>query len=225
MIDWLVLDESTSTQDLAKQCVNGSISVVFAHHQTAGRGRFDRTWHSTPGESLTMSMIRRDAKDHFHPWLLGMLTAIVIAEVLDTKVQWPNDLTLAGKKVGGILTEMVDGVPIVGIGLNLNQVGFPDEIKDSATSLFREQGERYDALEAAGYLVAAISVAPIPTSWPELKERWMDRDVTPGKPYRLPDGRRGEATGIGNFGELVCLTKSGEESVLAADAMFLAPPG
>ena len=105
---WLELDETASTQDEALHRLTepDGPDVVFASHQTSGRGRFGRTWHSNRGESLTMSLILRTAADHPRPWLCGMIAAIEAARLLDCRVRWPNDLTLDGRKLGGILTDV-----------------------------------------------------------------------------------------------------------------------
>ena len=117
---WMVLDETTSTQDVAK-AQGSKFDVVFTHHQVSGRGRLGRTWHSIKGESCTFSVILHSEKNHPEPWLLGMAVAFCVAEALDAQLQWPNDVVISGKKVAGVLTEIHESIPIIGVGVTLNQ--------------------------------------------------------------------------------------------------------
>ncbi len=219
----IILDEVTSTQDVLAEAVRtgSGVTIVVARHQTMGRGRFDRVWVDTRGESLTMSLAVHEASNHPQPWLIGMVLALIAAEVLDLKVQWPNDLTLDSRKVGGVLTEMVvtpagARVPIIGIGINLNQRAFSPPIDATATSLWLARGTEYSLEETATEIVQRFQLEPIPTGWWSINDRWQARDLTPGKSFALPGGDVVIAKGIGQMGEL--LTTDGK-SIYAADAL------
>lgn len=225
--DWLELDEVSSTQTVAAELLRAGdpVGVVFAHHQIQGRGRFDRVWESRRGESLTMSLVMSAYVDHSAPWLVGMSVAIACACALNCKLRWPNDLSLGGKKVGGILTEILPDsngrrVPVVGVGLNLSQTSFPEELGQTATSLALEGFEPGDAAALAQTIVGGLLKLPEPHTWASIEELWADRDDTPGKWYRLPDGSVGLAVRVTRDGALEC--KVGEETqlILAADAIF-----
>jgi len=121
-------------------------SVVIAEEQTAGRGRLGRNWLSNPGENLTFSLILRPLPSQSAPALLPLAVGVAIARAVESHVRlrltckWPNDLLLEGLKVAGILMETSldsSGTPyiVVGIGLNVNQTFFPEEIRSRATSL------------------------------------------------------------------------------------------
>lgn len=137
------VDEVDSTQGLAAKLLAkspGGPGLILARHQTAGRGRFDRTWHSDKDLSLTMSLIFREYPDHPKPWLIGMSVACAAAAALHCQVQWPNDLVSQGRKLGGVLTEIFPDTqgrrtPVAGVGINLNQTSFPSELASCATSL------------------------------------------------------------------------------------------
>jgi BirA family biotin operon repressor/biotin-[acetyl-CoA-carboxylase] ligase len=122
--------------------------TVVAESQTAGRGRGKNTWHSPKGTGLWFSvLLELDLPGD----LIACLTQVVGVQLslalesalaVPTRVKWPNDLHLAGRKVGGILTEArsLKGDPtlaLVGIGLNVNQTegDFPSELATLATSL------------------------------------------------------------------------------------------
>lgn len=125
--------------------------LVVADAQTAGKGRRGRAWKSEKGTNLYFSML---LKPDFTPDKASMITLIAafsVAKViakdtgLDAKIKWPNDIVVGRKKICGILTEMSierDYIHhiVVGIGINVNEESFPDEIAQMATSLKKESG-------------------------------------------------------------------------------------
>src|SRR5215470_17606703 len=114
-------------------------SVVLAEEQTAGRGRAGRAWHSERGTGIYVTLLLRPKISPMQAPLLTMMAglsaraAIQAQTNLKVDLKWPNDLLLAGKKLGGILTEM-HAEPsqvrfvIVGIGINVNQEKFTSEV-------------------------------------------------------------------------------------------------
>ena len=95
--------------------------VVVADHQNAGRGRRGRTWESRPGTALLVSAVLRPP-----PALVTLAAGVAAAEACEAvaavpvRLKWPNDLvTEEGAKLGGILSELVDGAVVVGLGVNL----------------------------------------------------------------------------------------------------------
>lgn len=176
-----------------------------------------------------MSLILPEQAGHPRPWVLGMAAACAAAGVLHCRVRWPNDLLLEGKKLGGILTELLrdrDGreVPVIGIGVNLNQTSFPAEISETATSLAMQRPGNYDSIEIAMKIVEAFNRMPEPDDWPSLAAIWMMFDETPGKKFRLPEGDEAVAIGIGPHGELICSVKGESKAVYAADAILERAP-
>jgi BirA family transcriptional regulator, biotin operon repressor / biotin---[acetyl-CoA-carboxylase] ligase len=107
------LQSASSTQDAARELPIGS--VVVADHQTAGRGRLDRSWESSPGTALLASFVLRP-----NP-LLSLAAGVAAAEACGSgvRLKWPNDLVLGGAKLGGILVEATPSKAICGIGINL----------------------------------------------------------------------------------------------------------
>jgi BirA family biotin operon repressor/biotin-[acetyl-CoA-carboxylase] ligase len=224
------IDEVASTQELAEKWVRGEVDgplpgVIWARWQVSGRGRYERTWLAERDDSLTMSLIFSEYADHPEPWLLGMAVALAAAGALHTRVQWPNDLTLSRKKVGGILTtvaEREDGkrVPIVGIGVNLNQTQFPTEIEEKAGSLVQFGHEVYDPRRAADEVLNRLEGMPEPENWGALRQVWELFDETPGKLYRLPSGEEAQAVGIGPDGRLICSVEGETRTVMAGEAIL-----
>ncbi len=125
--------------------------LVVADGQTLGKGRRGRAWESPKGTNLYFSVL---LKPDFSPDKASMITLVVAYSVamvirkntgLDAKIKWPNDIVVGKKKVCGILTEMSmerDYIHhiVVGVGINVNEEGFPEEIADMATSLKNEKG-------------------------------------------------------------------------------------
>jgi BirA family biotin operon repressor/biotin-[acetyl-CoA-carboxylase] ligase len=132
-------------------------SIVLAEEQTAGRGRAGHSWHSQRGTGIYVTLLLRPKLAPVQAPLLTMMAglsaqrAIQAQTGLTVDLKWPNDLMIGGKKVGGILTEM-HAEPsqvrfvIVGIGLNVNQEKFPEELKHIATSLRAETGREQSRL-------------------------------------------------------------------------------
>ncbi len=216
-----------STQDIAKELLDAGehVGAVLAMDQTEGRGRFQREWHSRPGESLTISWVMDQQADHPRPWLVGMAVALVAVGVIRCQIQWPNDLTIGPKKVGGILTEIhvtPDGrkIPIVGMGINLNQAAFPEEIAHRAISLKMARGHEVDAEALARAILARMPECPEPDSWDCLADVWNLFDHTAGKQYDLGDGETAVGIGVGPDGQLICSVAGETRSILAADAIF-----
>jgi BirA family biotin operon repressor/biotin-[acetyl-CoA-carboxylase] ligase len=143
-----VLEESPSTNAYAAARAREGEPpglVVVAEHQTAGRGRLDRTWTTPPRAALTLSVLV--APDGVPvrrwPWLplltgLAVVDAVRAAGGVEVALKWPNDVLVGGLKVAGILVERIElpdrAVAVVGIGLNVSATR--DELPvDTATSL------------------------------------------------------------------------------------------
>ncbi|MBS1717805.1 MAG: biotin--[acetyl-CoA-carboxylase] ligase [Armatimonadetes bacterium] len=223
----LILDEVESTQDIASQLIaeGRPESAVLAAFQSDGRGRMGRTWHSPKGESLSLSLILPEWADHPIPYLAGMAIAVAAASEFGLKVSWPNDLVFEGRKVGGILAEMVrtpegQNLPVVGIGLNLTQRAFPAEIADRAISLEQATGIRLTPHEAAERLGAAIARLPLPKTFSDIAGSWADVDATPGKRFKMTGGDIVEAIKVQGDGSLLAKNGTREVTVLAGEAIF-----
>lgn len=123
-------------------------TVVFTPNQTAGRGQAGTSWVSNPGENLTFSLIIRptflNTREIFD---LNRITTLSIIRTLAThipefsfQIKWPNDILINRKKICGILIRnQFSGnfvrASVIGIGLNVNQIDFPQVISETATSL------------------------------------------------------------------------------------------
>lgn len=152
-------------------------TLVAADEQTAGRGRRGRGWISPSGESLAMTLILRPEGHPSQVARLSLMTALAVAKAiarvtaLDCRIKWPNDIVCQGRKLCGLLLEMSADESsvhyvVAGVGVNVHQKEFPQEIALSAGSLdlltgrsirradiiraFLEEFEAAMALDAAG---------------------------------------------------------------------------
>jgi len=162
-IVWLEVTASTMTeaaQLAAAGCAAGT--AVVAEEQTAGQGRFGRTWHSERGSGLYVSLVLRlplAAEDvPLLTLVLGLATAEAIARTADLAcdLRWPNDVLLEGKKCAGILVQAAEGAFIAGIGVNVNHAAFPPELADAATSLRLVSGHDHSREVLLANLLRAV---------------------------------------------------------------------
>lgn len=160
--------EIDSTSDEARRLVEkgmGEGVVIVADSQTKGRGRPGSIWFSPAGAGIYLSAI---VKPHKNPKDLSSITLIgarAVVKVIkkmagcSAEIKLPNDVMVKGKKISGILVErMASGHLIIGVGLNANNSApsFPDEIKDSATSLRIETGKNFDLEKLRSCLISEL---------------------------------------------------------------------
>ena len=148
--------EIDSTMLAAARLPQGS--VVLADRQTAGQGRHGHSWHSEPDNGIYCSAVLKPAPMLTLALGLAAQHAIVEATGLVCDLRWPNDLMLNGRKVAGILVQLVDGNAIAGIGINVNHIAFPREIAEEAISLRLAAGREIAREEILLALLPAIDV-------------------------------------------------------------------
>lgn len=129
--------------------------VCFSLHQTGGKGRRGRVWQDE-GKDLLFSILFLEGLNEKLALALPLLSGAAVAQTLvglgfDPKIKWPNDVLLNDKKCCGILVEGVSETSIdaiiSGIGINLNEDSFPEDIAYKATSLHIQSGLTYDPKE------------------------------------------------------------------------------
>ncbi|MBI4686227.1 MAG: biotin--[acetyl-CoA-carboxylase] ligase [Nitrospirae bacterium] len=149
----ILLQDTDSTNTVAARLADeGSPhgTVIIAETQRGGRGRLGRSWFSTKG-NIYMSIILKPAVKTEAAALLTLMAGVACVRALgsttglDVRLKWPNDIVVAGKKMGGILTEtkiLADTLlfAVVGIGINVNmqREEFPSDIQSLATSVKAE---------------------------------------------------------------------------------------
>ncbi|MEJ6734170.1 MAG: biotin--[acetyl-CoA-carboxylase] ligase [Flavobacteriales bacterium] len=136
------LDNVNSTNSFLSENLNDSSFfegvVVVANAQTQGRGQGENLWHSNSGDNLLFSVLLQPKCDLIYQFYLNQFIAVSICQTLkqfglDCQIKWPNDILVNKKKIAGILIEnKIQGrmlhSSIVGVGLNVNQSDFPDQL-------------------------------------------------------------------------------------------------
>ncbi len=152
------MDSIDSTNRYAMENAdNGSLrndvnNLIVADGQSAGRGRLGRSFESGAGKGIFASLVIRPQKHTYDIANITLVAALAVSRALDevsdlkTMIKWPNDIILNGKKLCGILTEMRNDKDkvrfvVVGIGINVNNEEFSQEIKGKATSVYMETGQ------------------------------------------------------------------------------------
>lgn len=153
------LYETGSTNDYAKSIAHEAQdgTLVVADCQVSGKGRLGRSWNSPHGIGIFMSLILKDGLKADKAPMITIVAAMAVMKALDRQcdnstdvsIKWPNDIVINGKKVCGILTEMKtvgdsSQYVVVGIGINVNNESFADDISRVATSMYIEEGKRFD---------------------------------------------------------------------------------
>ena len=165
----------TSTNTLAVEAAQqgAAAAVLVADEQTAGRGRGGHQWLSVPGDGLYVSILVRPRMPIAQAlWLslaagLAAQVAILEASGLKVEIRWPNDLILSGRKCGGILVETSaetvssgDRVrlryAVIGIGININNASFPEDLRPVATSLLLEGAQPVERERLLASLLLAL---------------------------------------------------------------------
>ena len=197
----ILLKSTDSTNNELKRLARineESGTVVCAYSQTAGKGRFGRQWQSDSGGAI------RDYTG------------------LDARIKWPNDIIIENRKVCGILTEMAaqsDRMDylITGIGINVNNAAFPEEIRHKATSLLIETGKNIDKTEffrtVLTYFDKVMASFLVSISLDEM-ENFKKLCATLGKNVSVRRGEKtltGKAVDITPLGELVIETEDKEK--------------
>lgn len=153
-IKWFDEVDSTNTRLLAEKESIPSGTIYSALYQSAGRGQKGNRWEAAKGENLMFSLLfRPKGLSAERQFVISQATAIAVARYLvdlgmEPRIKWPNDILVGEKKICGILIEnSLSGNEVsscvIGIGLNVNQMNFPDSLS-RATSAALERGQKFD---------------------------------------------------------------------------------
>src|SRR5213592_3758155 len=147
----IVLEQTGSTNDAILELATANSQeglVLFAEHQTAGRGQRGNRWESAAGKGLWFSILLRpriqiNDSGRLTIWAIEAISDVIRMEFsLEPAIKLPNDIQLYGRKVAGVLVEMraQEKAPhqaVVGVGINVNQSveDFPPELQNRGISL------------------------------------------------------------------------------------------
>lgn len=198
----------------AELAVQGAVegTLVITERQSAGRGRMERVWESPAGGGLWFSLILHPAVQPAHGAQLTLVAAVAIATALRETtgiactIKWPNDLLVAGKKLCGILSEMIldeDGIAyaIIGIGINVNLVksDFSAEVAQAATSVYLETGRAWDKDVILREILTAFEIwygIWLEDGFARIRVEWLKYSCSIGKSVTVKDDMRAFFSGI-----------------------------
>jgi len=233
----IVFNETSSTNDLATQ--RGRLGaagglVIFAERQTAGRGRFGRSWVSASHRGLWFSLLLRPALPpsawpRLTTWAAVSLAATIESALgVPAAIKWPNDIYAGGRKLAGILAESGTdsaGQPfaVVGIGVNVNHepADFPPELQGQAGSLRMATGRMIDRPNLAATLLRELDtrLPQVASAFPEIIAEATRRSLLLGRWIQLRSGHttlEGRAEKLDDDGHLLLRGADGSLSRLTA---------
>uniref|UniRef100_UPI0040265173 biotin--[acetyl-CoA-carboxylase] ligase n=1 Tax=Agathobacter rectalis TaxID=39491 RepID=UPI0040265173 len=229
---------NTKAQELAEKGYQSG-TLVVADKQESGKGRRGRSWVSPSGTGIFMTLMIKPDINPNNASMLTLVAALAVAKAItsvtgeEAMIKWPNDIVVNGKKVCGILTEMnaqfdyINHI-VVGIGINVHNESFPEEISQMASSLMIEAGgKRFHRAqiiaETMSYFEQYYDTFLKTQDLSALVREYDELLVNRNKSVRVLDPKEpfdGKAMGITSKGELIVdtwesrkLVSSGEVSV------------
>ena len=229
---------NTKAQELAEKGYPSG-TLVVADKQESGKGRRGRSWVSPSGTGIFMTLMIKPDINPNNASMLTLVAALAVAKAItsvtgeEAMIKWPNDIVVNSKKVCGILTEMnaqfdyINHI-VVGIGINVHNESFPEEISQMASSLMIEAGgKRFHRAqiiaETMSYFEQYYDTFLKTQDLSALVREYDKLLVNRNKSVRVLDPKEpfdGKAMGITSKGELIVdtwesrkLVSSGEVSV------------
>ena len=233
-----IVSTNTKAQELAEKGYPSG-TLVVADKQESGKGRRGRSWVSPSGTGIFMTLMIKPDINPNNASMLTLVAALAVAKAItsvtgeEALIKWPNDIVVNGKKVCGILTEMnaqfdyINHI-VVGIGINVHNESFPEEISQMASSLMIEAGgKRFHRAqiiaETMAYFEQYYDTFLKTQDLSALVREYDKLLVNRNKSVRVLDPKEpfdGKAMGITSKGELIVdtwesrkLVSSGEVSV------------
>lgn len=214
-----VLKESDSTQDAAKRMFARPGDIITTFRQTAGWGRCGRNWIDTEEYGVAVTIVTMPCPCE----LLALQYAIAVARTAESllnrqvQIKWPNDILVDGRKLAGILIEQSNTRALAGIGINVSQTSWPNEIVDRAVS-FSQLGVSIDRIKVIEALLPSIERA-LAADVEVITREFEKRDVLTGSnaTFNSPNGIvQGKVVGLDPMKGLVVNSGSQEFFLPAA---------
>ena len=235
LIEVEVVEETGSTNaDLLQraQDINKPLALI-ARHQTAGRGRAGRVWHSVADDVLTFSLAWRTEKTAQELMGVSLVIGVALAEKLleigvPVNLKWPNDILKEGKKLAGILIESqkkYDGSTclVMGVGLNLRASDAFEKIigQTVADSAWLAQMDRNELMAHLLYALAQAMNHFEQAGFSYFQHRWNQLNAHAHQMVNIIDNgqivHHGTIVGIDTQGRLLLQTKTGQVSIHTGD--------
>lgn len=226
------IDSTNTCARALASCWAHEGTVVIAEEQTAGKGRLGRAWSANRGENLTFSIVLRPKSATESLSLIPLYAAVAVAEAIEQvsglrlSCKWPNDLLIGNRKAVGILVEgalkeeTVEFV-VLGVGVNVNQLTFPEDLQIKATSLALELGRPVDRVKLFQAILRSLESHYPARSKKHLSAvlpEWTERSALTGRHITVSQNGTvldGIARGIDERGALL-LEHAGETTALLA---------
>ena len=198
--------------------------VIVADQQTAGRGRLGRSWHSTPGMGIWFTVCFNSLVEGL-TFASALAVQTTLAPRCETKIKWPNDILMQGRKICGILVESKNNRTALGIGLNVHQrtEDFPEELRQKAGSLESITGETWNRADLLRDILIALDqkVMLIKNGhFSEVLDEWACACGIVGQKIRAGE-IEGIVENIDSIGALIVNTNSGTERILSGEIEIL----
>lgn len=213
-------------------------TTVISEVQTQGKGRMGRAFYSPLGMGIYMSVILRPKLSVEHSLLITSCAAVAVAEAIEKvsgvecKIKWVNDIYAGDKKLCGILTEASVNVEqggleyaIVGMGINVQNVTFPKNVADIATSIKLETGENVSRSLLAAEVLNCLEEKLESITDKSFIEEYRRRSNLMGKRITVTQGDNvyeASCTGIDEYGRLLIKLDNGEDKALSSGTIRLA---
>lgn len=230
----ITLESTTSSMDIAKEMLRNNAmegTTIFVEEQTQGRGRTGKEWFCKKGKGLLLTVVISPVIKPEKSYFLIIFTAVAIVKTirdmfkLPVEIDWPNDLVINKKKLGGVIVETQNYIGktsdyIIGIGINVNlkKHELPEQIDQPATSLSIEKETFIDRTIFARALLQNLD------SWylilkderyEYIVEKWEEFCVNIGRRVHIRNAKNeltGIFLGISNNGELILQLDNGRKT-------------
>ncbi len=227
----IIKDETDSTNNdlkqLARNGADGGCTVI-ADFQRQGRGRVGRCFYSPKGSGIYMSVLVKKDFTEDNVVLITTAASVAVARGIEKatgkspQIKWVNDLYLDGKKVCGILAETIRNYKdnriesaIIGVGINCENCGFPDEIRDIAGAL-TDDGDSISRNKIIAEVLKELAKVETAIENRDFLEEYRRRSMVLGREILIlgDDTEVATAIDVDENGSLVTMTKDGKQRVL-----------
>lgn len=224
-------NEEGKRQALQK-CEDGLL--IICDNQTKGKGRLGRSWQGEKYAGIYMSMVLYPHMLPVDVPKITLITGIAVMRAvnsvtgLKTKIKWPNDIIVNGKKLSGILCEMSAEMErvnyvVIGIGINVNSEEFAGELKEKATSVYIETGKKFKRCDIINCFLREFKECYsefAKNGFGPFVNEYNKNCANTGMEVKTVGGKtqyRGRAKGVNEKGELIIEGDKGEIAVMAGE--------
>jgi BirA family biotin operon repressor/biotin-[acetyl-CoA-carboxylase] ligase len=228
--------DSTNTRAKLYEEKEEKCALFVANSQNAGRGRLGRSFNSEGGVGIYMSILKKSVTEPTDATKTTVRAAVAVCRAieetcgLNTKIKWVNDVVFDGRKISGILTEGILDESgqiertVCGIGINVFDRVFPEDISNIATSIEKESKKRVSrSLLTAKVLEHFLS----DEKWEQIIEEYRSRSAVLGKKVTVlktsGESYSAKVLSIDDLGRLVVQTEDKNEEILYTGEVSIRP--